>query len=109
MKLIHLGIRFMLEICIMISLCYWGFQTGKGIVMKLILCIITPAIIAFIWGTFLSPKATIKLPFFSSLALEIMIFGISALALYNTVNVKVAIYFSIISIINISVIRIFKY
>ena len=32
---INLAIRFVLEVCALVSLFYWGFQSSQGILMKL--------------------------------------------------------------------------
>ena len=45
---INLTLRFILEICALVSLSYWGFQSGQGILMKLGLGIGAPLLIAII-------------------------------------------------------------
>jgi hypothetical protein len=34
MKAANLGLRFLLELCILASLSYWGFLVGKGALLK---------------------------------------------------------------------------
>ncbi|WP_338448428.1 YrdB family protein [Niallia oryzisoli] len=82
LKNINLVIRFLIELCALASLGYWGFITGKGIVAKFFLGIGAPVILAVIWGAFGSPKAAVKLSLPFHLLLELIIFGIPALALY---------------------------
>jgi hypothetical protein len=33
----NLALRFILELCVEIALGYWGFQTGKGLFLKIVL------------------------------------------------------------------------
>lgn len=80
-KSANLALRFFLELCALAALAYWGFQTGKG-VMKGILGIGSPLLLAAVWGAFGSPKALVQLPAPVHLLVEILVFGIPALALY---------------------------
>ena len=77
----NLGLRFFLELCILAALGYWGFQTGDSAPLKVILGIGAPLIAAVLWGVFISPKASVRLPGFARLLLEYAIFGAAALAL----------------------------
>lgn len=60
MALLNLGLRFLLEICLLIVLGYRGMQTGKGWFLKVYLGIGVPLIFAVIWALFGAPKA--KMP-----------------------------------------------
>ena len=81
-KLVNLGIRFILELCALYALGYWGFSYGKGTLLKLALGIGSPLVLAVVWGAFGSPNAPVKLSFSMHLLLEIAVFGLPALALY---------------------------
>ncbi|WP_157075934.1 YrdB family protein [Neobacillus fumarioli] len=74
---IHLAIRFILEICALVSLGYWGFHTDQGYMVKVLLGIGSPLLLAIIWGTFVSPKASIPVRGMKRLCLELIIFGIA--------------------------------
>jgi hypothetical protein len=41
-KFANLALRFLMELCTLAVLCYWGFQTGKGYGVKIILCVEFP-------------------------------------------------------------------
>lgn len=77
----NLALRFFLELCALAALGYWGFQTGKGILMKIALGIGTPLFVAVIWGIFGSPNALVKLSGILHLFLELMVFGLPVAAL----------------------------
>jgi len=100
MKFANLGIRFLLELCILFSVGYWGYLFPKKLILKIGLCIGAPLFIAIIWGTFLAPKASVQLPGPIYLLLEIIVFGIATLAIYAIGYPVLAALFAIISVIN---------
>ena len=97
---INLAIRFLLELCAIASLAYWGFVTGKGAVAKFFLGIGAPVLLAVIWGVFGSPKAKIKLSLPLQLFLELIVFGIPALALYTAGKPQLAWIYGICVVLN---------
>jgi hypothetical protein len=82
-KSVNLVLRFMLELCALGALGYWGFQSGASGLVKVLLGIGLPLIAAVVWGTFVSPKAKVKLPDFGRLLFELLVFGAAILALYG--------------------------
>ena len=58
----NLALRFLLELCALVALGYWGFHTDRGMGLKLVLGIGAPLLAAVIWGTFVAPKASVQLP-----------------------------------------------
>lgn len=91
LKAINLGLRFLLEIMVLVILGYWGFHVSQGTMIKLLLGIGTPLLAAVIWGLFGAPKAPYVLDGFSFLLLEIVIFGLPAAALFFIGKQKLAI------------------
>jgi len=49
-----------------------------------VLALIAPALVGVFWGTYLSPKRRVDLPKPVRFALELVVFGIAALALFAT-------------------------
>lgn len=96
----NLALRFMLEVCGLVSLGYWGFQAiGPGW-KKITLGIGSPLLIAIIWGMFGSPKAWVKLSAPLHLLLELVIFGLPAIALYVTGNKRLALIYGLLVVFN---------
>jgi hypothetical protein len=60
-KLIGLGLHFLLELCGLAALIYWGFQTGEGL-MKIVLGVLLPLLAAAAWGIFRVPNDPGKAP-----------------------------------------------
>jgi hypothetical protein len=50
----NLALRFLLELCALGALGYWGFKTGGGLIAKIGLGIGAPLVAAVVWGTFVS-------------------------------------------------------
>lgn len=82
LKMLNLGVRFLLELCMLTAVGYWGFKTQSGWLMKILLGIGLPVLIAILWGTFLAPKATHPLRGASFLTLELILFSAGAIALF---------------------------
>ncbi len=99
-KIINLGIRFLLEIFALISLGYFGFQTRKELFMKLVLGIGIPLVFAFLWGLFGSPAAPMLASKPLRLVLEITIFFLAFAALYIGGHQYMAIGFGVLAVIN---------
>ena len=74
---INIALRFILEVCVLGFLTYWGFQSSQGILMKLVLGIGSPLLIAIIWGVFGSPAAPNTSPWNSSNITRIINFWLS--------------------------------
>ena len=100
LKWINLGVRFLLELCMLAAVGYWGFKTGSGWSLKILLGIGAPLLIAVIWGTFVAPKASHPLHGFTLLALEAALFGSGVVALIATKNYSLAWGFAVIMIVN---------
>jgi hypothetical protein len=100
LKYTNLGIRFLLELCVLVALGYWGFHTDKGVIVKIGLAIGTPLLAAIVWGTFASPNAPMQLSEPLRLILELVIFGAAAAALYAAGHPALCAFFVLIAVMN---------
>ncbi len=82
LKLSNLALRFLLELCLVAALGYWGFKTGQGWIAKSGLGIGAPLLAAVVWGAFIAPKAAWLLPNPWLLILELALFSLAGAALY---------------------------
>ncbi len=74
-KSVNLALRFLLELCALAALAYWGSHTGTGLIAKIGLGIGTPLVAAVIWGIFVASKASVTVPEPWHLILELLVFG----------------------------------
>jgi hypothetical protein len=63
------------------ALGYWGFKTGDSAATQWLLGIGAPALAAVVWGAFIAPKATVKVPPAAWIGLQVIVFGAAAIAL----------------------------
>lgn len=77
----NLAVRFLLELCVVAALAYWGVQVGNGPLAKIVLAVGAPLVVAVIWAVFGSPKAAVPLSGPAHLLLEIVVFGAGVVAL----------------------------
>jgi hypothetical protein len=96
----NLALRFLLELCALVALGYWGFKTGGGLLAKIVLGISAPLVAAVVWGVFVSPQAPVRLPGVLVLILQVLVFGSAAAALVATGHRTLALAFAVIVVIN---------
>ena len=96
----NLLLRFVLELCALGALGYWGFKTGSGLVAKIGLGIGAPLLAAVVWGVFVSPQAPVQLPGLLVLLLQVLVFGAAATGLVATGHLGLAALFVAIVVVN---------
>lgn len=79
--MLNLGLRFLLELCLLAALAYWGFQLEGSWLLRVGLALVAPLLAALIWGTFVAPKARRLLDDPWRFLLEIALFALGASAL----------------------------
>ena len=82
MLAINMGLRFVLELCALGALGYWGFTTGAGTIGKIVLGLGAPILAAVLWGMFVAPKAVRPLHDPAKLLVELVVFGGAAAGLF---------------------------
>ncbi len=79
-KSFALLVRFLLELCMLGALGYWGFKTGDSAVTQVLLGLGAPLLAAVVWGLFIAPKATFEVPKAVWVGLQVVLFGAAARA-----------------------------
>jgi hypothetical protein len=100
LKLINIGLRFLLELCILVTFGIWGFKTGTTTLPKILLGISSPILFAGVWATLLAPKSSLRLNEPWLFLLELVIFALTGWALYSKGKTNLAITFGVIYILN---------
>ncbi len=96
----NLLLRFLVELCALGALGYWGFKTGSGLVAKIGIGIGAPLVAAVVWGVFVAPRAPVQLPWSLTLVLQVLIFGSAAAGLVATGHRSLAVVFVLLVLIN---------
>ena len=99
-KVANLGLRFALELCTLAALGYWGFRTGSGPLMKLVLGLGAPVVAATVWGFFIAPKARVPVPLAAWLILQALVFGAAAAGLAATGHARLTFGFLVVVLVN---------
>jgi hypothetical protein len=99
-RLGNLALAFLLELCMLVALGYWGFHTGTGTLARVALGLGAPLLAAVIWGVFMAPRAVFKVPAPLYLALYVVIFGAATLALVVAGQLVLAGIFAALALIN---------
>lgn len=96
----NLLLRFLLELLALGALGYWGFMTRSATLTKVALGVGAPLVAAVVWGTFLSPRAPVQMPWGVVLVLQAVVFASAAAALAATGHRTLALVFGVIVVIN---------
>lgn len=99
-KSANVALRFLLELCVLVALGYWGFQTGRGLIAKIGLGIGAPVVAAVVWGLFGAPNSLQQLHDPWHLILEMVVFGAAAAALIAAGQRALGVIFALIFVIN---------
>ena len=82
MKNANLALRFLLELGVLAALAYWGFAVGQTTIVKIVFGIGAPVIAIVIWAFLGAPRALWHLKGVWRLLLEVVFFGLPAVALF---------------------------
>lgn len=102
----NLALAFFLELCALAALGYWGFYVGSGTVAKFALGIGVPLLTAVVWGLFIAPRATVKVPGPVNMALRILVFGLAAVSLAAAGQPTWAWVFGVVVVVNFALVRV---
>jgi hypothetical protein len=99
-KSVNLALRFLLELCALGALGYWGFKTGSTTLTKIGLGLGVPLVAAVVWGVFVSPNAPVQLPGLLVLIFQVLVFGSAAAGLAATGHRTLAGIFALVVVAN---------
>jgi hypothetical protein len=60
MKQANLAVCFLVELCALATLAYWGFTLDAPIAVRVVLGVATPLIAAIAWGAEVAPRARLS-------------------------------------------------
>ena len=87
------GLRFVLELCALAAVAYWGWSEHGGI-WRWLLVIAAPLAVAVLWGNTIAPKAKRRVDDPWRLAVELLVFGAATAALVAAGQPTLAIAFA---------------
>jgi hypothetical protein len=101
MRTLNLVFRFILELVVLAALFLWGLSVSDQLIVDLALALGAPAIVIVVWGLFVAPRASRRLPDPRRLAVEIVIFGAGVFAFLAAGQALLAILLAAAAAINL--------
>jgi len=101
MKAVNDGVRFLLELCALAAIAYWGWRTGSSTATKLLLTVGGVVLVAVVWGVFRSESdAVVEVPTAIRIVIEVAVFAAATVALAAVGRVGLAVAFAVVATIN---------
>jgi hypothetical protein len=100
LKWANMGLSFLLELGMLAALGFWGFKTGQGWGMRILLGLGAPLLAGVIWGLFAAPKAQKRLQGLALTGLEIALLGAGVAALSAAGQFRLAWIYAVLLVIN---------
>src|SRR5262245_37321777 len=100
MKQANLAVRFLVELCALAALAYWGFSLDAPIVVRVVLGVTAPLVSALAWGAYVAPRARLSAPASMRLTVELAVLGAAVVALAFTGPDGLAWAFGVLVVVN---------
>lgn len=100
LKSLNLGVRFLLELCLVASMFYVGFHIPAGIAWRWVAAISFSLLTVATWGYFIAPKAEHLLDQPYRLIVEFVLFGLAVAGLGLVGQLRLALVFAGIVVLN---------
>jgi hypothetical protein len=94
-------LRFFLELAALAALAYWGFSEFDGVGQWLI-GLGAPLLVAVVWGTFMSPKASHPTVDPVRVLIEFAVFGAGVAALFAADAPVLAVVFAVLAALHLA-------
>ncbi|MDP8995495.1 MAG: YrdB family protein [Pseudomonadota bacterium] len=80
---VALGVRFILELCIIAALAVWSYRGFEAFPVKLAAAVGFPSVVAIVWARYLAPHSSVQLDWNLKLILEAVIFIVATYAVWK--------------------------
>lgn len=101
-------LAFAVELAALVFLCWWGFSTGDGPAVHLLLGIGMPAVAIVLWGTFAAPRARIRLPLAGVLVVKAVVLGGGVFGLHQVGHPMAAVVLAVVVVANTALAETFR-
>lgn len=108
LKGLNATLAFLLELAMIVSLGYWGYQSTDSALLKWLLAIGLPAVAILVWARYFAPKATRRLSIVPGALLSLGLFLLAALALYSVNQPAAAMVLVVAAIINRTLVLVWR-
>jgi Protein of unknown function (DUF2568) len=101
MRSLNLAFRFVLEMLALVALFLLGLSISDSLLFQVVLGLGMPAIAILVWGLFVAPKASRRLPDPTRLAVESGVWLAGAIAFWLAAGLLVAVLFGAAVVVNL--------
>jgi Protein of unknown function (DUF2568) len=102
----NLMLRFVLELCALAALAYWGIRTGTSGLAKVALGVGAPLLAAIAWGLFVAPRARVRVSEPVRLAVELLVFAAAVAGLAATGRTALAVVMAVAVAVSSTLVRV---
>ena len=81
MREVALAVRFVVELCLLAAVAYWGATLSASLAVRVLVAVVVAVAVAVVWGVFVSPKARVPLGRTAWVAVQVVLFGLGVAAL----------------------------
>ena len=99
-KAMNLAVAFILELAMLAAFAWWGFHTGDSTIVRILLGIGVPVLVAVIWGIFMAPNSSRRFRGAAYLLLKIVLFGLAVAALVAVGQMILGIILGVVFLVN---------
>jgi hypothetical protein len=104
----NLALRFLLELCALAALAYWGYHATANRATNIALAIAAPLVAAVVWALFVSPNASVKVPSAVWVLLQVLVFGAAAVGLVLAGRQRLPVIFVVLVVANALLMAVWK-
>jgi len=83
-RALNLGLAFLLELCLLAALAYWGYRLDASAGVRWAAAVAAPLALALAWSQIAAPTAKRRLDQVPLLGFKLVVFGVAAGLLYST-------------------------
>ncbi len=95
------GVRFILEMCALIAVGYWGWRNGHSLASRLELCVGSVLAVAIVWGVFRADAgATVEVSTAVRIVIEVAVSTAATAALVARGKTRWAVAFAVLAAVN---------
>jgi hypothetical protein len=96
----NLVLRFLLELCGLAAVAYWGSRVSSTTAVNLVVAIAAPVAIATVWGLWLAPKASKRLERPARTLLELVVLAVAVAALVAAGQPLLGVVLAVVAVLN---------
>lgn len=99
-KAVNLAMAFILELAMLAAFAWWGFHTGNSAIVRILLGVGVPVLVAVIWGIFMAPNSSRRFKGAAYLSLKFVLFGLAVAALVAVGQTTLGIILGVVFLVN---------